>query len=231
MLNLIGKSKVFRSQEFPVATGQTIGAEGLALIQVIQGGVEKVGLSASGAGEVFMGISYGEVFTPATKSKVETLSIAAAGTTLTLQKAVLTNTQVFVYDNTASVALAIGNPANLNEYSVNDTLLTFNAGKAGHSMTITYRYAPTAAELIAQDNVRITSFSSTDYIGSIGCIQQGEVYTDMFDASKDWSTATGVETGNNGIFDINGGAGTLIANAVITHVPNAEYPFLGIRLN
>jgi len=230
MLNLSAKCKIVQSQEFPVAAGVVIPAEGLALIQTFEGGVEKVTLSAGGGNEVFMGVSYGEVFTPAVKSNVETLIVPAAGAVaVTLLHAVLTNTQCFAYDNTSSAALTIGNPANALEYSVVGTLLTFNVARAGHSVTITYRYAPTAAELMATDNVRITSFSATDYIGSIGVIQEGEVYTDQFDASKDWASATGVETGNSGVFDVNGGAGTLIAGAVITHVPDANYPYLGFR--
>jgi len=230
MLNLSAKCKIVQSQEFPVAAGVVIPAEGLSLIQTFEGGVEKVTLSAGGGSEVFMGVSYGEVFTPAIKSCVETLVVPAAGAVaVTLLHAVYGNTQVFAYDVTNAVNQTIGNPANANEYSVVGTLLTFNAAKAGATMLITYRYAPTAAELIAADNVRITSFSSSDYIGSIGVIMEGEVYTDQFDASKDWASATGVETGTSGIFDVNGGAGTLIASAVITHVPDANYPFLGFR--
>jgi len=228
MLNLLAKSKIVQSQEFPVMAGSSITAEGLALMQQISGGVEYV-LPTAGGAEVFMGFSYGEVFTPATKSLVESLVIPAAGAvTLTLLHAPLTNTQVSAYDVTNTVIQVLGNPAVANQYSCVGTLLTFHAAKAGATMRVTYRYSPTAEELIAVDNVRITSFSSTDYVSSIGCIQEGEIYTDQFNAARDWGAATGVKTMANGLLDTQTGGGTVIA-CVITHVPDVSYPFLGIR--
>jgi len=229
MLNLIGKSKIFKSQEFPVLAGTLITAEGLALIQSISGGVEYADLSAGGASEVFLGVSYGEVFTPVTKVNVEVLTCPAA-LTLTLLHSVLSNTEVFAYDATSPAALTIGNPANALEYSVVGPLLTFNVARLAHSIVITYRYTPSAEELVAKDNIRITSFSSSDYIGSIGVIQKGEIYTDKFNVASNWVAATGVETGTGGYFDVNGGVGTLIPGAVISHVADANFPYLGIRL-
>jgi len=229
MLNLLAKSKVVQSQEFPVMAGSTITAEGLALIQQLSGGVEYVLPSAGGGAEIFMGFSYGEVFTPATKSLVESLVVPAAGAvTLTLLHAPLTNTQVFAYDVTNSLAQTLGNPAVANQYTCVGTLLTFHAAKAGVTMRVTYRYSPTAEELVAEDNIRITSFSSTDYVGSIGVIQEGEIYTDQFNATRDWGAATSVKTMAGGLLDTNIGAGTVIT-CVLTHIPDVNYPFLGIR--
>jgi len=229
MLNLLAKSKIVQSKEFPVMTGSTITAEGLALIQQLSGGVEYVLPSAGGGTEIFMGFSYGEVFTPATKSVQETLVVPAAGAvTLTLLHAPLTDTQVSAYDVTNSVIQTLGNPAVVNQYTCVSGLLTFNAAKAGTTMRITYRYSPTAEELVASDSVRITSFSASEYITSIGVIQEGEVYTDQFNANRDWSAATGVKTMAGGLLDNQAGAGTTIS-CVITHVPDANFPYLGIR--
>jgi len=229
MLNLGAKTKIVQSQGFPVATGYTVSAEGLAMIQTFESGVEKVLPSLGGAAEIFVGFSYGEVFTPATKSLQEVLTCPAAGTfSVTLLHAPIGGTQVNAWDVTSGAQLTIGNPANALEYSVTTATLLFNVARAGHSIRITYRYNPTAAELIAVDNVRITSFSSSEYLGSIGVITQGEIYTDMFDASKNWNAATGVKTQANGLLDTQAGGGTTIS-CVITHVPDTNYPYLGIR--
>jgi len=230
MLNLIGKSKIFKSQEFPVVAGQSIIAEGLCLIQTITGGVEYVGLSAGGAAEIFAGVSYGEVFTPVTKVAVEEFVIPAS-LTVTLLHDVITNTQCCAYDVTTPIVQVIGAPG-ANQYSVVGPLLTFDIGKLGVTMRVLYRYVPSAEELVAMDNMRITSFSASDYIGSIGVIQKGEIYTDKFDVRSDWYnplTLT-VETGTAGYFDFGGGVGTLISNAVITHKPTVAQPYLGLRL-
>jgi len=231
MLNLIGKSKIFKSQEFPVVAGQSIIAEGLCLIQTITGGVEYVGLSAGGAGEVFAGVSYGEVFTPATKVAVEVIAALPVALTHTLLHAPISGTQIFVYDNTTPTALTIGNPVGQAlEYSVTDTVLLFNIARLAHSIYVCYRYVPSAEELVAMDNMRITSFSASDYIGSVGCIQKGEIYTDKFDVTSNWVAATTVETGTAGYFDVGGGVGTLIANVVISHRATTDQPYLGLRI-
>jgi len=229
MINLIGKTKIFKSQEFPVVDGHSIVAEGLSLIQVFEDDIEKVDLSAGGAAEVFMGVSYGEVFTPATKVACELLTLPAA-LTLTLLHAPISNTEIFAYDTVSPLALTIGNPINAGEYSVVGTLLTFNVARLAHAIYVCYRYVPTAEELVASDSVRITSFSASDYLGKTGVIQKGEVYTDKFDVTSDWIAATTVETGTGGYFDVGGGVGTLISNVVITHVASPDFPMLGLRL-
>jgi len=232
MLELLGNSRIIQSKEFPVVTGGTVTAEGLCLIQAFEDGLEKAGISNATTTNKFLGFSYGETFTPATKSKVETLSVPASSTyTITLAH-VPTAGQIRIYDNTGSAVITAGNPSNSAEYSISALgVITFNVARASHSMTITYRYAPTAFEIMSEDHVRITSYSATDYISSIGCIQQGEIFTDQFDASVNWAGYTSIKACANGLLSTNSGTGTVITGAVLTHVPTAELPYVGIRFN
>jgi len=233
MLQLLGNTRIIQSKEFPVVAGNTVTAEGQAIIQTMVSGVEQCVISAGATDSVFLGFSYGEVFTPLTKSIVETVTVPAAGAaTVTLKHAPLTNTQCWAYDSTNAVNQTIGNPVNANEYTIVSTLLTFNVLKAGAVMDITYRYTPTALELGSfEDNISVTSYSGSDYIGSIGVIQQGEVFTDQFDASVDWDSYTSVKVIAGGLLSTNAGTGTEITGAVITHFPTVDLPYVGIRFN
>lgn len=227
MLQLDGRTKIVQSKEFPFATGNTITAEGLVLMQVIEEGEERVKLTAGGGAEVFMGFSYGQTMTPITKSKVEELSCPDdAPFTVTLLKEPVGATQIDIV-NEDGTHQTNGDPANPNEYSVVAKVVTFHAGQAGKVETITYRYLPTALELLLEDKLDNTSMTAVDTLSSTGVIQEGEVFTDQFDASKEWKAGVAVAGGNSGIVSI--GVGTDIPGCVLTHVPSVEVPFLGLR--
>lgn len=222
--------RIEASKEIPIVPAYTVVEEGLALISIISGGVEKVRLSAGAGVGRFAGFSYGETLTPITKSYVETRTIPAASTyTITLAKNNLVASNIFVYDNTDGAAMAEDTLANGKFECVDATgILTFHSSDAGHSVTITYRYTPTATELTAEDKLLFTAQSANEVLSSVGVIMAGEVFTDKFDAAVDWSTATDIEAGTSGIVTA-GGSTIDIPNCKVIYVPTADYPFLGLR--
>lgn len=229
MLNMYGKTKIVTSKEFPVSTGQVIVAEGLVLMQVFEDGVEKVQPSNGAADSVFVGFTYGDVFTPMTKSVIKDTMVPASGPlTIELDYEPITG-QIRIFDKTANAAIANGSSANAGEYTISGKQITFHAAAATHAIKITYRYAPTAMDLTFGDNMSLSSVTASEMISSVGCIQKGEVYTDMFDAASDWDSATEVRMGPGGILTASGSA-AVIPGAVICHKPTADLPFLGIRV-
>ena len=232
MILLNGKAKIVQSREFPVLSTATIGAEGVALVQGFENGVEVVKPSTGAAAEIFMGVSYGVVFTPAVKAIVETFVVPAASPyTFNLKYAPLSG-QIYVYNTTTSTAQTAGTPASTdNTYSLtSNTLITLNAARAGNTVTVQYRYSPTVMDLQFNDNLMVTSFAPTQFVGSIGVITQGEVWTDQYNAAVNFGAATSVRMLAGGIFtDQTGANNNTLTNCVITHVPEVGNPFLGLR--
>lgn len=223
MLNLQGKTVIVSSKEFSVQAGSLIGAEGIALARAEENG-EEVVIPSTGSSDVFMGFSYGQTMTPLTKSLVQSLVVPAA-LTVTLDKEPVSG-QIFITNGTTEQTA--GNPATTaNEYSISGKVITFHADQEDATMTTTIRYSPTAMELVYSDDLDNTSVSATDYLSSIGAIQTGEIFTDMFDAGDEFVGGAACSMGAGGL--VVAGTGNTIPNAIISHVPNSVNPFLGIR--
>jgi hypothetical protein len=204
--------------------------EGVALVSLLEGGEEKVKPSEGAAGEHFIGFAYTETLTPLTKSLVEEAVIPAdAPYTVALTRNTVLAGQVSVMDVDAGVAITAGDPANAGKFAINGNVLTFNAAQAGHTVKITFRYQPTANEILTMDRVLLTTQSATDFIGSIGVVMEGEIFTNMFDAGVNWEAATEVKMKAGGVLTDQTGSGSAIAGARIIHVPSVVRPFLGIR--
>lgn len=230
MLNLIAKTRVITSANFPVADGYVISGEGQALAQVFEDGIEKVRPSTADEFQVFIGFSYGENYTPSTMSIVEELTVPAeTAYTIELKQTPLSG-QIRVYDVTASAAVTAGTPATeAAQYSISGKTITVNSAKASHVIKVVYRYAPTVMDLM-EASLPISTFTAADTVGMVGAIQKGEVYTDLFDASSDWDSATTtVRLGAGGVVTT-GGSGLAIPNCTVCHRPTVEMPYLGLRL-
>jgi hypothetical protein len=231
MLDLT-RCNIFRSKEIAVATGSTITEEGVPLQSTLQNGEEVCSVCASGGSENFIGFSYGETFTPLIKSNVESAVIPAASPyTITLEKTNIIAAQIFIYDETDAAALAEDTLAT-GKFSIVDStgVVTFHSAQAGNTVTITYRYTPTVAEVAAENDSPIYRPSGSDVLGQIGVILAGEVYTDKYDASISWeSGVTTINVGTGLITNSNSSPGGVAITCDIIHVPDVANPFLGIR--
>lgn len=74
-----------------------------------------------------------------------------------------------------------------------------------------------------------------DYVGQIGLIKRGLIFTDQIDCSKDWSAVQVLIAGPNGQVVGWDGTGTqpdgAVINGYVVSEPSQEIPFLGIEFS
>ncbi len=216
-------SKYPDSSEAAVAPGIVINAEGLALVRAK--GAQSAGVlpSTGTSADVFAGFSlagtsaapFAEGFT----NKIESFVVPATGA-VTLQFAPVAN-QTFVFDNTTDAADAT--------FTVAGKLVS--GLTVGDEVTITYKYPLTVVQARALvGDIQPGGYSGA-YIGQIGLVKRGLVYTSEFDSSKDWAAATAVKLAAGGQLTDQTGTGVAITSCLIVATPGAEVPFLGIEFS
>lgn len=215
------------SYEAAVAVGQTIVAEGLALVRTNTSQSAGVLPSTGAASDVFVGFSVAGTsaapFPLQYMTKVEEFVAPVSGT-VELGRAPVSG-QAFLFNVTANSPVTIGGGGG----NASLTGKTLGNLTATNQYRITYRYALTVTEARSiQGDVQPGGFSG-DYVGQIGVISNGLVYTSEFDASKNWAAATSVKLAANGQVTNQDGAGVTIPVQVVA-VPGVDYPFLGLRV-
>jgi hypothetical protein len=228
---------------FPVASTLTNFAEGVALNIINQSGVGVLTLTASAAStDKFGGASRSQWNTPTTGIYFDTLTVPSSSPyTATLSNALAgTGTEILLYNTTASAYItpqtAAAPATGYAQVANGSTTVTFNSAQAGATVTVQYRYNLTAAQALALTGNGIPGFSPPQVTGVLDTIRQGIVYTDQFDASKDWTTWAGgsgsVLVGNAGQFTLGAtGSNAVVPNAVVVAAPTSTLPFLGLYYN
>lgn len=215
-------SKFVDSAETAVAPGVSISAEGQALVRVAgapaQGAMPSTGV---GTHEIFAGFAIAGVsaapFLAAYNNKVETFVVPSSGI-VTLAFVPVAG-QLLAWDVTANADAAP---------TVNDNVLSDLT--AGHTVTVTYKYAMTVVQSrAAQGDVQPGGYAG-DYVGQVGLVKRGLIYTSEFDASVDWAAATAIKLSGNGIVTDQNGTGTTI-NGYVVAVPSTEVPYLGLEFS
>lgn len=218
-------SKIVDSAETVVAPGAQVQSEGAALIRATGAPAAGVTVSGGAAGEVFAGFSIagtaGAAFNPAYASKVESFLVPVSGI-VTLGFAPVTG-QVMVFDNTANAVVAIAAGVTL-------TGKTLAGLTAGNTVTVTYLYALSVVQARALQGDAQPGGYAGAYVGQVGLAKRGLVFTDQFDASKNWAAATSIKLAANGQITDQSGSGVAIVGYVVS-VPNVEVPFLGIEFS
>lgn len=215
-------SKYLDSSEARVAPGAVIDAEGMVLVR--QAGAQAAGvMPATGvATELFAGFSiagtsaapFAEGFT----NKQETFLVPANGK-VTLQFAPVP-AQFFVFDNDTNAAVAGATLAGA----------VISGLPAGDQVTVTYKYPLSVVQARAlYGDVQPGGYSGA-YLQQIGLLKRGVVYTDQFDASKNWAAATGVKAAAGGQVTDQSGAGIALP-AQIVGLPSAETAYLGLEFS
>jgi hypothetical protein len=232
--------------ERKVATGSTITEEGQLLVATLDAttGEEVVAASAATGSEVVVGFSIRDNADNSTTSVVESVTVPAAGTySVQLSNNNLvagtandgSTSQMRVTRDDTGVALTLVDGAIAadgqcaNEPATG--LLIFNVLQAGLAMTVTYRYNLTVAEARQVFFQRNINNEAGALFGQVGVGHgHGEIFTDQYDATIDWSTAGLVpESGAAGTVT-NGGTGSTIDARVIS-VPNVNNPLLGLAFS
>ena len=211
------------SSEAVVAPGANIVAEGQALVRAIgapASGVQQA-MAADGT-EIFVGFAIAGVSAaplPALyQNKVETFVVPVGGVVSLALTPVAGQLAAF----NVTTGLAISSPT-VSGHTV--TGLT-----AGQTVRVTYKYALTVIQARAlQGDVQPGGYAGA-YVGQIGVIKRGVVYTSEFDAAVDWSLATAIKLAPNGQITDQSGTGATI-NGYVVSIPGEEVPFLGIEFS
>jgi hypothetical protein len=221
------KSKLQVSWEAPVSTGNSITAEGQALMSDVAAGVGGVKPTAGSSDTVFLGFAVSDMLSITSFPKVEDFVIT--GSTFTLSRTPQAST-LAVYDVTAGAALALTTDYTLATATV--TLVT-PASQLNHTLRAFYRWAPTTVEAQAlQGDIRPGGAPGA-LLGQVGIAKSGIMYTSEYDTSVNWLAANPViKTAASGRVTI-GGSGLTIRGWVIS-APNSSGPdgaFLGIEFS
>jgi hypothetical protein len=219
-------SKIVDSSESAVAPGALIVNEGAALIRATGAPASGVTVSAGAANEIFAGFSIagtcGAAFNPAYASKVEPFLVPSSGS-ITLAFTPVSGQIIVV--NTAT-----GTPIAIDGTTVTLTGKTIAGLTAGLTVNVTYLYALTVVQARALQGDAAPGGYSGAYVGQVGTAKRGIIFTDQFDASKNWAAATGIKLAANGQITDQSGSGVAIQGYVVA-VPNVEVPFLGIEFS
>lgn len=215
-------SKFPDSAETKVAPGALIQAEGLALVRAA--GAQSAGVlpSTGTAADIFVGFSIAGTsaapFAEGYTNKIETFTVPSTGA-VNLQFTPVTG-QVYVFDKTTNSAVAT--PTVVDKQVQGLTI--------GDEVVVTYKYQLTVVQARAlQGDVQPGGYSGA-YIGQIGLIKRGLIYTSEYDASKNWDAATAVKLAAGGQLTDQSGTGVAI-NCYIAATPGTEVPFLGIEFS
>ncbi len=218
-----------------LAAGTIVEQEGVLLCAVIEDGVEKAAIVAAPAGtEKVIGFAKTADSQPARTSNVEEVKVPASGAlTAQLSKTNLVVGRVrAMVGATALTIITAGVPASGEVLVAHATgALTFHADQASAKVKVTYLYDLTINQSKQMFGER--HINNRDLHAEFGQIEigtgNGELYTDQFDASADWTTAGAIKLGANGILTKSGSGPTL--DLVVVSVPSAESPLLGVRGN
>jgi hypothetical protein len=215
-------SKYPDSAEAAVAPGVFITAEGLALVRAA--GAQSAGVmpSTGTSADVFCGFSLAGTsaapFAEGYANKIESFVVPATGI-VTLQFTPVTG-QVFVFDVTSNAA--VPSPTVSGKQVTGLTV--------GDQVNVTYKYALTVVQARAlSGDVQPGGYSGA-YIGQIGLIKRGLIYTSEYDASKDWTAATAIKLQAGGQVTDQTGSGVTIPGYVVA-APGSDIPFLGIEFS
>jgi hypothetical protein len=218
--------------ERPLQAGVTVNAEGCALVGNIVGGV--YGLKPSAGGETSLaGVAINTPIQPLSLPFIETLVVSAAG------QVVLSNTPVggsiYVINATTGSALTpVASAPTASQYMLDGTnvnALDTNTSNSGVSLTVAYRYSPTVQQAMQLQGNVLPGGPAGAYLGQVGVITRGDIYTSEFDTSVSWTSAVGVTLEANGLFGPANTAGAAVSGVQIISLPSTGSAYLGLFVN
>lgn len=224
----VTRNRIINSSVTTIEEGQ-----GLTVTRVAGEVTVKVGASANT--DEFAGVALYErtapsLFPSVYKARVTLISAGLWG--VLLPRNVVGSVRVIYTSNGTALTLDVGGSFDAGEYKItNSNIIEVNSADLGKELQITYTYAPTTSDLmqIGGDNSPTTFAPLPTEIGVTGVVEEGVVYTSNFDPTADWANwtpATAIKVGTNGIFQL-GGTGATVKGRVIS-APNVDQPFLGI---
>jgi hypothetical protein len=224
-----------------IRTGDLVTQEGIVMLSVLQSGVEVTAVPNAGdvaASGLVLGFATTGDSLPSRTSACEDVTVPIAPASLITDVRNVNLVQNFIriqrVDNNVVLTpdyTYAGSPAGGTvKIDVVHGAFKFNAAEAGVAIRITYLYDLTtlqAKQRFGQRNINNQNlhadFGRVEVLTGIG-----EIYTDQFDASVDWSNGNPITVGVGGVLN-QGGAITVPATVV--SVPNESLPLLGLRFS
>lgn len=221
------KGRQFIGSELPIASGQSVVAEGCALIGTGSAGVWGVQPSSATTTETFIGASVAQQLSLLFQTIVEDI-IQPSTALITLKRIPSSSATVGVYDVTANAAIPTGGGG----WTLSGQQLTFQSSTNGHELLITYRYAITAIEARALQGDIVPGGAAGNLVNQVGVIRNGVIYTTEFDTSQNWfATNPTIKTVAGGLFSTSAGTGSTPSPLIaIIGLPSTLYPYLGLML-
>lgn len=221
MINL-KNSRFYETAQEDLAAGVSIQEEGQALEYVRAAG-KTVVVPSTGSNKNFAGISIARNAPPLTLPMfIEDV--------ITDGKVDLVQAPI---DGTVFLAIA-GAPAaegsSAGQYTIVGTDAVFNAADEGKKVVVQFTYAPTAIEARGILGDAPYGGQSANLEGTIAVVKRGQIETNMFDTSVDWTDVMFVKLGANGRF-VPGTANDRVPNVIVKNSPSAGSPFLLVDLN
>lgn len=216
-------------REKPLAPGASVLEEGQCMVLVSDGAGGLAAKPSAGAADLFLGFAITDAKKVLTDVVVETFNIpAVAPYTVNLRNSGVIIAEMRVFNNTAvAVMLPICPAPGATQYCATAAgLMTFNVAEAGNSVTVTYRYNLTFAQIMEKFHQRAINNTAQDFFGSVavGCLE-GEIFTSMYDASVAYTIGGAVNSGTDGKVT---SAAVGSAVGVVSKLPSVSDPFLGV---
>lgn len=250
------RTRVERTFERAVFSGDTVLEAGLALTSVIENGQQKLRRSNAVNNSIFQGISWGNYLGASTTTPLTNTYTAGAAVLNGRSDAGVAAVSLPYPATSAADMLVIAganygaasgmtNVSNANnaaavtdatKYALSsDGLTVYVYGSLANTQVfIAYRWTPTANQLRLTYGDQYLPTGAA-MLNRIGCIVRGSVFTSAYDTSIDWSVASDyqaqnvVRAGANGRFTLNSN-GAICTGVVVLSVPSISDPFLGLEV-
>lgn len=237
-------SKIIRRTTENISAASAAIEEGQALIYALEDGEAVVKISDGSTTAAFAGFGQSERNTPTLLARCDRFKVItlpnSAGVGFILPRPIV-GTPLLKYNNGAGtvIALSADNTPGAGEYYIDATgmIVTFEAGDLNKYVQITWKFSPTAADIMAGvggDNTPTTTGSLVSFYRATGVIKQADdLRISNFDPAVNWDAWTpsvGLKAAANGIVTSGSGTGVTIAGRVV-HAPDTDSEYLGLAFN
>ncbi len=218
---LLNATTIVKTNFAPLVPASNISEEGLALAFTRVNGELAVAPSTGAAGEEFAGFALTRNAPPATLPNVETVVIPAGGSILLARVPVAGQILVKVDGEVFNLSASGATPSTADTADLSGATLRFSPADAGATAVIQYQYEPTVSEAnYMTGNIPVGGYAA-NVLDVVSYIELGDICTNLFDASKDWSNVIHPRLGANGHLTTDG-TGTVLTNVFVKSVPSAN---------
>ena len=228
------QTRIELSIERPLLPCVTVNAEGSALSGIISAGAYGV-QPTTGTADIFAGVAVNSPINPLNLPFIDTIVVPATGivqlsyTPIPGTMLVMNGSTPFTQATNGTAQSALTATQWVNG-SVPGQILV-NVSNSAATLSVAYRYAPTVMQAMMLQGMVLPGGPAGAFLGQVGVITRGDVYTSEFDTSANWSTAVGVTLEANGLFGAASTAATAIPGAQIIALPSHSSAYLGLYIN